>query len=360
MDGRTPVDPRPADDPWSCCPAVLVGSLALPARRGCSRVPVLPRRLEARVMHRCPAGQPPETERTDPSRVTASLFLTTAELRGAGHTIRSVQREIEAGRLERVIKGWYATPQTDREAVRALRMGGRLGCISALRVHGAWHPPDTGTHLQLPSHASGRRLVRRALPEDVTVHWHGKDVSTGSAFPIAPVELAVPQMLACQPPHMAIAVLDSLLHRRLVSANKLDALIATGPHRMRFLAGHLEPLSEDGIESIIRFGLAMAGIVAEVQVVLRSHHRLDLLVDDWLVIEADGRSTHALEAAFTRDRVRAARVMWNGRQVVQFAYATAMYDFPFVVETVRTLIRQHGPVRRRARQQDDGWSAGRL
>jgi very-short-patch-repair endonuclease len=145
-----------------------------------------------------------------------------------------------------------------------------------------------------------------------------------------------------------------------VSANKLDALIAAGPHRMRFLATHVEPRSEEGIESIIRFGLAMAGIVAEVQVVMRSHYRLDLLVDDWLVIEADGRSTHALEATFTRDRIRSARVMRNGRQVVQFAYATAMYDFPFVVETVRTLIRQHGPVRQRARQQDDGWSAGRL
>jgi very-short-patch-repair endonuclease len=292
--------------------------------------------------------------------VSEFSFFTTAELRGQGHTIRSVQREIEAGRLERVIKGWYATPRTDREAIRAMRMGGRLGCASALRVHGAWCPPLTGTHLQLPSHASGRRMARTAFPDDVTVHWHGKDDATGSAFPIAPVELAVPQMLACQPPHLAVAVLDSLLHRRLVSPNRLDALIAAGPHRMRFLAEHLEPRSEDGLESIIRFGLAMTGIATEIQVVLRSHDRLDLLVDDWLVLEADGRETHAVESAFTRDRVRAARLMRNGRQVVQFAYATVMYDFPFVVETVRTLIRQHGPVRRRARQQDDGWAAGRL
>lgn len=292
--------------------------------------------------------------------MSAFSFFTTTELRGAGHTIRSVQREIAAGRLERVIKGWYANTETDREAIRAMRMGGRLGCVSALRLHGAWYPPDLGTHLQLPSHASGRRLTRRVLPEDVVVHWHGSDDRTGSAFPVAPIELAVPQMLACQPPHLAIAILDSLLHRRLVSANKLDALIATGPYRMRFLAEHLEPRSEDGLESIIRFGLKMAGLDVEVQVVMRSRDRLDLLVDDWLVIEADGRQTHALEAAFTRDRVRSARLMRNGRHVVNFAYASVMYDFPFVVETVRTLIRQHGPVRQRARQQDDGWSAGRL
>lgn len=292
--------------------------------------------------------------------MSAFAFFTTAELRGAGHTIRSIQRAIEGGRFERVIKGWYANQDTDPEAVRAMRMGGRLGCVSALRLHGAWHPPDTGTHLQLPSHASGRRLGRFQLPDDVTVHWHGRDDRTGSRHPVSPLDLAVPQMLACQPPHLAIAVLDSLLHRRLVSANKLDALVATGPHRMRFLSEHLEPRSEEGIESIIRFGLATAGITAEVQVVMRSRHRLDLLVDDWLVIEADGRGSHALEAAFTRDRVRSARVMRNGRVVVQFAYATVLYDFPFIVETVQTLLRQHGPVRRRARQQDDGWSAGRL
>jgi hypothetical protein len=156
--------------------------------------------------------------------------------------------------------------------------------------------------------------------------------------------LAVSRMLLCQPPHFAIAVLDSLLHRRLVAENRLRALIAEGPERMRFLADHLEPRSEEGIESIARFLLAQAGISAAVQVTLRTRDRLDLLVDDWLVIELDGRGTHAQEDAFTRDRLRSARIIGTGRIVLQFAYATVLYDPEFLLATVREVMARHAPV----------------
>jgi hypothetical protein len=276
--------------------------------------------------------------------VAAHAFFTTAELRARGYTVGSVRREIEAGRLERVIKGWYATPRTDREAVRAMRLGGRLGCVSALRVIGAWCPPDQGMHIEFPSYASGRRLAGRGLPDDAVAHWHGKVEATGSAFPIVPIEVAVRRMLLCQPPQLAIAVLDSLLFRRLITENRLRSVIAAGPERMQFLAAHLEPRSEEGIESIVRFGLAMAGIRTSVQVALRTRDRLDLLVDGWLALELDGRATHAQQRAFTADRVRSARLIRDGRVVLQFAYATIIYDWPFVEHTVIDVIAKHAPV----------------
>jgi very-short-patch-repair endonuclease len=272
-------------------------------------------------------------------------FLTTMELRAQGHDLESIRREIAAGRLERVIKGWYATARTDRQAVRAMRLGGRLGCVSALRLNGAWCPPDQGMHIELPSYASGRRLAARGLPDDAVAHWHGKDDATGSAFPVVPIEVATVRMLQCQPPHVAIAVLDSLLFRRLITANRLRAVIAAGPERVRFLADHLEPRSEEGIESIVRFRLAMIGIRASVQVTLRSRDRLDLLIDGWLVLELDGRATHAKEKAFTADRVRTARLIRDGRVVLQFAYATILYDWPFVESTVVDVIAKHAPIR---------------
>jgi hypothetical protein len=277
--------------------------------------------------------------------MTGHDFFTTAELRAQGHTVGSVRREIEAGRLERVIKGWYATPRTDREAVRAMRLGGRLGCVSALRLKGAWCPPDQGMHIEFPSYASGRRLALRGLPEEAIAHWHGKEEATGSAFPVVPIEVAVDRMLRCQPPHLAIAVLDSLLFRRLITENRLRAAIAAGPERMRSLAEHLEPRSEEGIESIVRFRLAMVGVTASVQVALRSRDRLDLLIDDWLVLELDGRATHAQKQAFTADRVRTARLIRDSRVVLQFAYATILYQWQFVESTVLDVMAKHAPVR---------------
>jgi very-short-patch-repair endonuclease len=279
--------------------------------------------------------------------MAAHSFFKTAELRARGETIASIRREIEAGRLERVITGWYATPSTDREAIRAMRLGGRLGCVSALRVHGAWCPPDQGMHVEFPSSASGRRLASRGAPDGAVAHWHGREAATGSAFPVAPIDLAVARMLLCQPPHLAIAALDSLLFRRLITENRLRAVLAAGPQRMRFLADHLEPRSEEGIESIVRFRLAMAGVKASVQVTLRTRDRLDLVVDDWLVLELDGRATHAQARAFTADRVRTARLLRGSRVVLQFAYATILYDWAFVESTVLDVITRHAPLRAR-------------
>jgi len=279
--------------------------------------------------------------------MSAFGFLTTAELRAQGHTVGSLRREIEAGRLERVIRGWYARPGTDRGAIRAMRLGGRLGCVSALRLHNARCPPDQGTHIEFPSFASGRRLAVRGLPDDAVVHWHGKQDATGSAFPVVPIEVAVDRMLACQPPHLAIAVLDSLLFRRCITENRLRSVVAAGPARSRFLVDHLEPRSEEGIESIVRFRLAMAGVVAKVQVTLRSRDRLDLLIDDWLVLELDGRATHAQQKAFTADRVRTARLLRGSRLVLQFASATVLYDWDFIEDTVLDVMAKHAPIRRR-------------
>ena len=270
-------------------------------------------------------------------------FSTTAELRAIGYSVRTIRDAIHAGRLERVIKGWYCTPETPRAAVRAMRLGGRLGCVSVLGLYGGWVPPDAGMHVLMPSHASGRRLADRGMPAATTVHWHAKADRTGSAFAVAPIDLAVQHLLECQPAHLAIASLDSLLHRRLLHPNRLLALIATGPHSARFLADHLEPRSEEGIESIVRFRLAVAGIRSRVQVVIRSD-RVDLLIDDWLVIEVDGRATHAQARSFTRDRVRAARLFGDGRVVLQFAYATVLYDWDFVLRTVRDVRDYAAPV----------------
>jgi very-short-patch-repair endonuclease len=81
-----------------------------------------------------------------------------------------------------------------------------------------------------------------------------------------------------------------------------------------------------------------------VQVTLRTRDRLDLLVDDWLVIELDGRGTHAQEDGFTRDRLRSARIIGTGRIVLQFAYATVLYDPEFLLATVREVMARHAPV----------------
>jgi very-short-patch-repair endonuclease len=269
---------------------------------------------------------------------------TTAELRARGETTESIREKIAGGDTFRIIRGWYGSRATPKDVVLAMRMGGRLGCVSALALHGAWVPPDAGTHVLFPTAASGRRSAGRERGASVVRHWGAPVDRTGSGFAVAPLELAVADALKCFPPHLLIAILDSLLHRPLISRNRLEAIIARGPRRVHHLVHHLEPRSESGIESIVRYLLVIAGIRTDVQVTMPSADRVDIEVDDWLVIEADGRETHAKEKAFTADRVRVVRLMREGRIVLQFAYATIMYDFDFVLDAVRDVMARHAPL----------------
>jgi very-short-patch-repair endonuclease len=272
-------------------------------------------------------------------------FVTTEELRAQGYTVERIRAEIAAGVLERVIRGWYCRPGADRGAVRAMRLGGRLSCVSALALHGGWVPPEAGTHVGFPSHASGRRLALRGAPHDLVAHLHPEAAATGSAFAVSPVEYAIADLLVCQPPAFIVATLDSLLHKRVVQRNRVGALILQGPVKTHYLGSRLTPQSGSGIESLVRFGLSAAGIHGRIQVVVRGAFRVDVLIDDWLVLELDGRGTHAQEKAFTRDRVREATIMRDGRIILRFAYATVMYEWPFLLACVQDVMRQHAPVR---------------
>lgn len=270
-------------------------------------------------------------------------FFTTAELRAVGETKQSIRDSIEHGARFRVIKGWYGTEATPAEAVLAMRMGGRIGCVSALHLYGAWSPPDCGVHVFFPTSASGRRSAGRDRGSRVVRHWHGRDIRSGSAFAVPPVEVALRDALDCQPPFMLIAILDSLLHRGLMSRNRLEAIVRRGPGRNHHLIAHLDPRSESGIESILRYRLAIAGIATSIQVRMRSSDRLDVEIDGWLALEADGREFHAQARAFTRDRARVVRVMREGRIVLQFSYAAIMYGWQEVFDAIVAVMAQHAP-----------------
>jgi hypothetical protein len=268
--------------------------------------------------------------------------MRTSTLRARGWSSDRIERAARDGELWRVVRGWYAQPGTDPELIRAVRLGARLGCVSALRIHGAWHPPDAGMHVAMPHSADGRRL-RSADPsawDGITVHWRSKADRQEWTAGMSPVLTAAAHAVECQPPHMAVAVLDSLLHRGLASHRSLLALLAAMPARHRRLSLLLDGRSEEGIESIARFRLWEAGIRAVPQVVVPQVGRVDLLIDGWLALELDGRETHSQAQAFSRDRRRSALLVQNRLHALHFSYAHVLYDWPLILETVRAALQQ--------------------
>ncbi|MDN5726574.1 MAG: hypothetical protein L0G99_11685, partial [Propionibacteriales bacterium] len=52
----------------------------------------------------------------------------------------TVDRAVREGRLIVVARGWYALPDASSDVLRAIRLGGRLDCVSAAQHHGLWVP----------------------------------------------------------------------------------------------------------------------------------------------------------------------------------------------------------------------------
>lgn len=60
--------------------------------------------------------------------------------------------------------------------------------------------------------------------------------------------------------------------------------------------------------------------------------------DQHLIVETDGRATHAVRKAFHSDRRRDARLMLLGWRVVRFTWQQVMYEPAYVAATLRGLL----------------------
>lgn len=92
-----------------------------------------------------------------------------AELIDAGWWDEHIAMAVTFRRIVRVRKGLYALPTVCSEALVALKVGGRLACLSALAHHeGRCPDPSEVIHVEVRSTAS-----RLRLPADqaVVIHW---------------------------------------------------------------------------------------------------------------------------------------------------------------------------------------------
>lgn len=94
---------------------------------------------------------------------------TTADLHAMGLDDVEIRMFVGYGGLIRVRRGWYAGPTAHPRAVEAVRLGGRLACVSALHARGVPLVDDGRLHIELPANAVLRSAARDAFR--VRVHW---------------------------------------------------------------------------------------------------------------------------------------------------------------------------------------------
>lgn len=263
-----------------------------------------------------------------------------ARLVASGCTAKAVQRLAADGDIIRVRRGWYALPDADQDIVRAVRVGGRLACISACRRYGVWTPKDDRIHVKVSRQASNLKGVENARQPRTSrdgasvIHWSWSTPEDQRRVRMPSLITALADALVCQPADIAFAMVESALHRGMLSEMDRWELYGRVPHHLRDLVADAEELSESGTESLFRFRMNLLGIRCQTQVEIPGVGRVDFVIGDRLIVEIDSEGHHGSAAQRKQDLQRDAIAASLGYITLRFDYWQIMDDWETVAAAV--------------------------
>ncbi|GAB3119720.1 hypothetical protein GCM10027056_04540 [Glaciibacter psychrotolerans] len=271
------------------------------------------------------------------------------------------------GEIVRQRIGHYCLPGTAELIVEALRVGGRVCCVSAAPLHGlrvlhgaerlhvSVDPHDSrfrsrvDPRVQFEPTATALRPGARERGTRIHLHWDSPRLDQSSRH-IVSIEDCVVQLIRCLPPIDAICALDSALEiPRIGRETGLPLLDGAGLTRIRARVSREQAamvvdrscgLSQAVGESVARCNFEDAGIPSQPQAPLPGGFFADLLIGRWLVFECLGEGVHTAPGAFDRDHARTAWLQTQGFHVVQFSHHQILGDWPMVLGTMQLLMRR--------------------
>ena len=253
----------------------------------------------------------------------------TFELYADGHSRAGLASAVAARAVTRARQGWYVSRDIPPPLLRAVRVGGRATCITALDLQGFWTFPSTELHVAVPPNSCRLREphdARARLKDGVRVHW--RPGGEGSRLMLGPIG-ALSDVLSCHPPEIIATMADSVLHLRPNLLQQWRALLALAPAGLQKSLGRVDGVCESGTETLfftrmLRFSLPLR------RQVLIGRMRVDFLIGDALVIEVDGAAYHVDPERFESDRRRDAMLSRLGYRVHRYSYRQVVREWPEV------------------------------
>jgi very-short-patch-repair endonuclease len=273
-------------------------------------------------------------------------FLTRADLLRAGATRRSIQAAVRRGDVIHVRRDRYLTADVDERFARAVRVGGRLTCLSLLAVLGVFVLENRDLHVHVDPTSSRLRFMRQnekwntrldTARKRVKIHWATLIDEAGASCSVGVLD-AVAHAVLCQAPRSAIATIDSALHQGFIVESQLAELFAALPARFRPLLPLVDGRAESGPETLVRLMARMLGCDIAIQVEFDEIGRVDLVLDGWLVVECDSKQFHSSWEAQVRDRERDLALAVKGFSTLRLTAATIMYRPDDAFAALRGLI----------------------
>lgn len=276
---------------------------------------------------------------------TAHEVLSRADLLALGYTGRGITAAVRSGALRRLRRDHYVAAGSETDADTAVRVGGRLACVSLLAGLGVFvldrsrlhvHVDRSMSRLRGPS--THRRPLRPADRSALRLHW-GPLLWPATSPSAVDIRHAVACAIRCQSPRASIATLDSLLFLRVATWEMLLDVFAALPRRYAVLLALVDPVAESGPETLLRLLLRQMGVAFQAQAVIDGVGRVDFLVDGRLIVECDSRAFHEGWAAQLRDRRRDLAAASLGYPTIR-PVAQDIIDRPdIVVAAIRGMLR---------------------
>lgn len=280
---------------------------------------------------------------------------TLAHLEAAGVGASRRATLLSRGDLIRLRNGWFATRGADPEQVRAVRIGGRLTCSSALRQYDLWVMPDSRLHVAVNDNASrlrspdDRQQKWRERP-DVCLHWNEQRFGSAPTTAIDPVAAAIAHLILCAPLSSAVVTIDSALNgtstgHPLLTLKELDGIMSALPDRYAGVRASVDSSAQSGLETLARLHLRSRGLRVRTQVPIVGVGRVDILIGDRLVLELDSRAHH-LGDDYEKDRSRDLELFRQGFTVLRVSYRRVLYDWASIEAAILLAVRRGDHLRR--------------
>lgn len=243
--------------------------------------------------------------------------ISLAQLRQADIHEAQLQELLAQGRLRRVARGWYATPLALPDAVRAVSLRARLGCLSGCRAHGLWVPEFDGLHV----------IINPGAPVVTGPGIHCHRLKTVCHDAVAPVLDCVAHTIQRHDAETGLIVLESAIDKGHVSLAEATTLFHEAPKRKLGTLALFTQGPQSGSETRVRLFLQRRNIPVRPQVLIPGVGRVDLLVGKSLIVECDSAAHHSRPRDHEEDRRRDLAALGLGYRTIRLSYSQIWHSW---------------------------------
>lgn len=252
-------------------------------------------------------------------------------------------RAVREKSVARARQGWYTTVDAGEPRVRAVRVGGRLTGISAIRDWRGWVLGRHPLHVSVPKNAARlrnqwNRRIRLGSDTEVRLHWNSPLSNDGGSLWHVSLIDALRRVVIDEDLETAVAAIDWALHTGRLDKFDFERLVLELPENKRWIRSWVNGSCESLPESLARTRLRQAGHVVEIQVPV-GKKRIDIVVDDTIGLEINGRQFH--EHTFEEDHLKGVEITLAGFHAMSVSANMVFNQWNMFLRAVEAALASH-------------------